>query len=148
MRPLFRSPTDSQAGWTTLALLLVWLFSAAPGGAAPTSGNVKVLGIRVLFADFNNAPSLETIGNRLQGAKISYERYSFGKLTITYDTIGVSLPQNRGTYTAGSLADAAEVRAGNKGFNPNAYDIVGFFHGGHASGNKATVGGKRYEPRT
>jgi len=148
MRPVSRTPTEFQAGWTLLALLLVSLFSAAPAGAAPTSGNVRVLGIRVLFADFNNAPSLETIANRLQGAKVSYERYSFGKLTINYDTVGVSLPQNRGTYTAGSLADAAEVRAGNKGFNPNAYDIVGFFHGGHASGNKATVGGKRFWTNT
>ena len=124
--------------------LLSMILGSGVTHAAGTFGNVKVLGIRVAFADFNNAPSLETIGNRLQGAKVSYGRYSYGKLNITYDTVAVSLPQNRGSYTASSLANAAETRAGNKGFNIGSYDIVGFYHGGHASGNKAIVGGKRF----
>ena len=136
---------------TTLLLpilsLAVLLLPALAEGA-PTSGHVKVLGIRVTFANFNNAPDLSTIGNRLQGAKISYERYSYGKLTISHDTVEVRLPQDRNAYDAGSLANAAEIRARNKGFNPDQYGIVGFFHGGHASGNKAIVGGKRFWTNT
>lgn len=49
----------------------------------------------MLFANFDNAPSLETIGNRLQGASVSYDRYSYGKLRISYDTVTVTLPQDR-----------------------------------------------------
>ncbi|MDG2487753.1 MAG: PKD domain-containing protein [Roseibacillus sp.] len=130
-----------------LSFFLV-LLSGIGVEAAPTRGNVKALGIRVTFANFKNAPGLSTIANRLQGAKVSYSRYSYGKLNITYDTVEVSLPRNRNTYDAGSLADAAELRARNKGFNPAGYAIVGFFHGGHASGNKAIVGGKRFWTNT
>jgi hypothetical protein len=127
-----------------LVLALALWPDPAPLRAAPTSGNVKVLGIRVTFADFNNAPSQATIANRLQGAKVSYARYSYDILTITYDTVAVMLPQNRNVYSASSLANAAELRAANLGFDPTDYDIVGFFHGGHASANKATVGGRRF----
>ena len=126
----------------------LWFISAQTAGAAKTKGNVRALGIRVAFNDFNNAPGEATIGNRLQGAKVAFERYSYGKLTIQHDTVSVTLPQNRGSYTASSLANAAEVRAGNKGFNIGSYDIVGFFHGGHSAGNRAIVGGKRFWTNT
>ncbi len=112
--------------------------------AAKTKGNVKVLGIRVTFADHSNAPSEATIGNRLQGAKVAFERYSYGKLTIQHDTVSVQLPQNRASYSASSLASQAETRATAKGFREGAYDIIGFFHGGHSAGNKGIVGGKRF----
>ena len=144
MFPASHSLTSIRSALTCLALATGCFLCASPADAAPSSGNVKVLGIRVAFASHNNAPSLETIGNRLQGAKVSFERYSYGVLTIRYDTVAVTLPQDRGNYTASSLANAAETRAANKGFNPNGYDIVGFFHGGHPAGNKAIVGGKRF----
>jgi hypothetical protein len=134
--------------WIALALALAVWPVPRPVQAAKTQGNVKVLGIRVEFADFNNAPTLETIANRLQGAKNSFERYSYGVMTIQQDTVVIKLPNNRGAYTAGSLATAAENKANAKGFNPNSYDIVGFFHGGHASGNKGIVGGSRFWTNT
>ena len=128
--------------WLTAAVLLLCVVME-PAKAARTEGRVKVLGIRVAFADNDDAPSLETISNKLALAEGNFERFSYKVLKINYDTVSVELPNNRGTYTASSLANAAENKARNKGFDEADYQIVAFFHGGHSSGNKAIVNGKR-----
>ncbi|MBP84991.1 MAG: hypothetical protein CMO61_14205 [Verrucomicrobiales bacterium] len=127
------------------AALVALLFSAViePAMAAKTEGRVKVLGIRVTFADYDNAPSLETISNKLAIAERNFDRFSYNVLRISYDTVSVTLPNNRGTYTASELANAAENKAKNQGFDEVGYHVIAFFHGGHSSGNKAIVNGKR-----
>jgi hypothetical protein len=101
------------------AALVALLFSVViePAMAAKTEGRVKVLGIRVTFADYDNAPSLETISNKLAIAERNFDRFSYNVLRISYDTVSVTLPNNRGTYTASELANAAENKAKNQGFD-------------------------------
>jgi hypothetical protein len=91
-----------------MAVLGVFLLSAFGSHAAKTTGNVKVLCIRVPFDDYKNAPGLTTITNRIRGAETQFEKFSFGKMDVTYDTETVTLGK-RGPYTAGELA-----AAGNK----------------------------------
>ncbi|MDB4624209.1 PKD domain-containing protein [Akkermansiaceae bacterium] len=129
--------------WPTAALVLLFGAVIELATAARTEGPVKVLGIRVAFADYDNAPTLETISNKLATAEGNFERFSYNVMRVSYDTVSVELPNNRGTYTASSLANAAENKARNMGFDEADYHVVAFFHGGHSSGNKAIVNGKR-----
>lgn len=130
--------------WLTAALVVLFLGGVIkPATAARTEGRVKVLGIRVTFADYDNAPSLEKISNKLATAEGNFERFSYNVMRVSYDTVSVTLPNNRGTYTASELANAAENKAKNQGFDEANYHVVAFFHGGHSSGNKAIVNGKR-----
>jgi hypothetical protein len=130
--------------WLTASLAMFLCAAVQPAEAAPSKGWVKVLGIRVEFADYNDAPSLETITNKIELAKENFERFSYRVLKFgQYDTVEVVLPNNRGTYTGSTLADAAETKAKNKGYDPANYDIVVFFHGSHASGDQSIVGGSR-----
>lgn len=48
------------------------LLCPATGRAAPTSGNIKALRVRVLFKDAKNALSEAAIARRLNGAKINF----------------------------------------------------------------------------
>ena len=117
---------------------------AAPlANAAKTTGNVRVLGIRIDFSDAHNAPSLEAIGRKLQLAKSNFERYSFGRMNIVYHTVEVKLGK-RASYSASAMATQADLRANRAGRNPNSYNIVGYYFGGGSVGSHATVGGKRF----
>ena len=55
--------------------------------AAKTTGNIRVLGIRIDFSDAHNAPSLEAISKKLKTAKSNFERFSFGRLNFVYHTV-------------------------------------------------------------
>jgi hypothetical protein len=117
---------------------------AAPlANAAKTTGNVRVLGIRIDFSDAHNAPSLEAIGRKLQLAKSNFERYSFGRMNIVYHTVEVKLGK-RASYSGSAMATQADLRANRAGRNPNSYNIVGYYFGGGSVGSHATVGGKRF----
>ena len=101
--------------WLTAALVVLFLGGVIkPATAARTEGRVKVLGIRVTFADYDNAPSLEKISNKLATAEGNFERFSYNVMRVSYDTVSVTLPNNRGTYTASELANAAENKAKNQ----------------------------------
>tara|TARA_B110000881_G_scaffold193105_1_gene186201 strand:+ start:1494 stop:1736 length:243 start_codon:yes stop_codon:yes gene_type:complete len=74
--------------------VLTGLFLSLVGAlanAAKTTGNVRVLGIRIDFPDAHNAPSLEAIGKKLKAAKSNFERFSFGRMNIVYHTVEVKL---------------------------------------------------------
>ncbi|VGO13104.1 hypothetical protein PDESU_01658 [Pontiella desulfatans] len=130
--------------WLTASLMLLLCAMMEPAEAAPSKGWVKVLGIRVKFADSNDAPSLGTIINKIELAKGNFERFSYRELKFSqYDTVEVTLPNNKGSYTGSTLATAAENKAGAQGYDPANYGIVVFFHGSHSSGDKSTVGGSR-----
>jgi hypothetical protein len=122
---------------------LLLSLSAPLAYAAKTTGNVRVLGIRIDFSDAHNAPSLEAIGRKLQLAKSNFERFSFGRMNIVYHTVEVSLGK-RASYSASAMATQADLRANRAGRNPNSYNIVGYYFGGGSVGSHATVGGKRF----
>ncbi|MCP4847016.1 MAG: hypothetical protein GY899_03605 [Verrucomicrobiaceae bacterium] len=122
---------------------LLLSLSAPLANAAKTTGNVRVLGIRIDFSDAHNAPSLEAIGRKLQLAKSNFERYSFGRMNIVYHTVEVKLGK-RANYSASAMATQADLRANRAGRNPNSYNIVGYYFGGGSVGSHATVGGKRF----
>lgn len=124
-------------------LIIASLLGTSMAEAAKTTGNVRVLGIRIDFSDAHNAPSLEAIGKKLKLAKSNFERFSFGKLNFVYHTVEVKLGK-RASYTASEMATRADLKAANAGHNPNSYDIVGYYFGGGSVGSHATVGGKRF----
>jgi hypothetical protein len=130
------------AGRLAVAILLLGL-TAPLANAAKTTGNVRVLGIRIDFSDAHNAPSLEAIGRKLQAAKSNFERFSFDRMNIVYHTVEVKLGK-RASYTASQMATQADLRANRAGRNPNSYNIVGYYFGGGSVGSHATVGGKRF----
>ena len=111
--------------------------------AAKTTGNIRVLGIRIDFSDAHNAPTLEAISKKLKTAKSNFERFSFGRLNFVYHTVEVKLGK-RASYTASEMATRADLKATNAGHNTNSYNIVGYYFGGGSVGSHATVGGKRF----
>ncbi len=127
-----------------LAVTILLLALAAPlANAAKTTGNIRVLGIRIDFSDAHNAPSLEAIGRKLQTAKSNFERFSFDRINLIYHTVEVKLGK-RSSYSASAMATQADLRANRAGRNPNSYNIVGYYFGGGSVGSHATVGGKRF----
>ena len=70
-----------------LALVgLLLVLSTAWASGAKTTGNIRLLGIRIDFSDAHNAPSLEDIEKKLKAAKNNFERFSFGRMNIVYQT--------------------------------------------------------------
>jgi len=127
-----------------LFLFFNGLFLTLPlAEAAKTTGNIRVLGIRIDFSDAHNAPSLEAISKKLKVAKSNFERFSFGRLNFVYHTVEVKLGK-RASYTASEMATRADLKATNAGHNTNSYNIVGYYFGGGSVGSHATVGGKRF----
>ena len=127
-----------------LFLFFNGLFLTLPlAEAAKTTGNIRVLGIRIDFSDAHNAPSLEVISKKLKVAKSNFERFSFGRLNFVYHTVEVKLGK-RASYTASEMATRADLKATNAGHNTNSYNIVGYYFGGGSVGSHATVGGKRF----
>ena len=139
---LISAPTLSGAYRLVLTGLFLSLVGAL-ANAAKTTGNVRVLGIRIDFSDAHNAPSLEAIGKKLKAAKSNFERFSFGRMNIVYHTVEVKLGK-RANYSASQMATQADLRANRAGRNPASYDIVGYYFGGGSVGSHATVGGKRF----
>jgi hypothetical protein len=124
-------------------LVLGLLLNVPLAEAAKTTGNIRVLGIRIDFSDAHNAPSLEAISKKLKTAKSNFERFSFGRLNFVYHTVEVKLGK-RASYTASEMATRADLKATNAGRNTNSYNIVGYYFGGGSVGSHATVGGKRF----
>jgi|TARA_B110000881_G_scaffold85617_1_gene75056 hypothetical protein len=135
--------TPGRLSVITLLLALASLLAAPLANAAKTTGNIRVLGIRIDFSDAHNAPGLTAIGRKLQTAKSNFERFSFGRMNIVYHTVEVSLGK-RASYSASAMATQADLRAKRAGRNPNSYNIVGYYFGGGSVGSHATVGGKRF----
>lgn len=136
-------PIPARPAAITHLLALASLLAAPLANAAKTTGNIRVLGIRIDFSDAHNAPSLEAIGRKLQAAKSNFERFSFGRLNVVFHTVEVTLGK-RASYSASAMATQADLRANRAGRNPNSYNIVGYYFGGGSVGSHATVGGKRF----
>ena len=79
-------------------------------GVPNTTGNQKVLAIRINFPDHRSTHSFNAVTNKLQAVKRNFDRYSYGKynLIVTVTPRVYTMPHNAGWYkTAGSLAAAA-----------------------------------------
>jgi hypothetical protein len=133
----------SQLVVVILFLIHGFFLSLPLADAVKTTGNVRVLGIRIDFSDAHNAPSLEAIGKKLKTAKSNFERFSFDRLNFVYHTVEVKLGK-RASYTTSEMATRADLKATNAGRNINSYNIVGYYFGGGSVGSHATVGGKRF----
>jgi uncharacterized protein YjbI with pentapeptide repeats len=120
--------------------------------AAPnTTGNRKVIAIRINFPDHRHTHSFDAVTNKLQSVKRNFDKYSYGKynLIVTVTPRVYTMPHNAGWYTtAGSLAAAAERAVNNSGFAtvPGPFRHVGIFFTGtkFGWGGLATKGGKRF----
>jgi len=142
--PLHMTPWRILASTGRLALVgLLLVLSTAWASGAKTTGNIRILGIRIDFSDAHNAPSLEAIGKKLKAAKSNFERFSFGRMNFVYHTVEVKLGK-RANYNASQMATQADLRANKAGRNPASYNIVGYYFGGGSVGSHATVGGKRF----
>ena len=86
-------------------------------GVPNTTGNQKVLAIRINFPDHRSTHSFDAVTNKLQAVKRNFDRYSYGKynLIVTVTPRVYTMPHNAGWYkTAGSLAAAAFLSSSEK----------------------------------
>ena len=116
-----------------------------------TTGNQRVLAIRINFPDHRSTHGFDAVTNKLQAVKRNFDKYSYGRynLIVTVTPRVYTMPHNAGWYTtAGSLAAAAERAVNNSGFAtvPGPYRHVGIFFTGtkFGWGGLATKGGKRF----
>ena len=97
-----------------------------------TTGNQRVLAIRINFPDHRSTHGFDAVTNKLQAVKRNFDKYSYGRynLIVTVTPRVYTMPHNAGWYTtAGSLAAAAERAVNNSGFAtvPGPYRHVGIF---------------------
>ena len=130
----------SRFGVLPLAVVLLIALPTNPMEAAKTKGDVRVLCIRVNFKDKKDAPSFESVRNRIRAAKNNFERFSYGKMRMQYQVTSVNLPRIRSYYNGSRLANAAELQASKKGFRIGSYDLIGFYYGGGPVGGGPFTG--------
>ncbi len=126
--------------------LILLLLHFVPAHAAPTLGDQKVLGVRVLFADASDAPSEDNILGLLNGAKNHFGNFSFDRLTLLPEVTTVTLNETRGSFggDGSAMKSAVEKKLTQAGYRIGAYAIIGFYPGGSVFGNHSTVGGSQF----
>jgi fibronectin type 3 domain-containing protein len=90
----------------------------------PKFGTLKVLYLLVKFSDGTSSPTSEDLSRSLlNSVASSFNKFSYGKLTMVYDVVRVSIPgsSNADDYTVLEQTAAAAYALG---YNPDNYHVI------------------------